>query len=89
MQCAKLRILNVYGCCELKALPSMKNLVSLEELYASGCVKLKTNPELEHCTKFRVLFVNRLCELEELPSMETLVFLEEFYTKESVKLKSL
>ena len=51
VQWEKLRILNVYGCCELKALPSMKNLVSLEELYASGCVKLKNILGLEHCTK--------------------------------------
>lgn len=49
------RNLNVSDCSELKGLPSRETLVSLEELCAEGCVKLKNirGLELAACNKGR------------------------------------
>jgi hypothetical protein len=49
----KLRSLDVSGCSELEELPSMETLVSLEELRADGCVKLKSIRGLAQATKLR------------------------------------
>ena len=56
----------------------METLESLEEFYASGCVKLKRIRGLEQWAKLRILNVNGCSGLEALPSMERLI-LEEFY----------
>jgi Leucine-rich repeat (LRR) protein len=53
-------------CRSLERLPSIKTLLSLEELRASDCVKLKSIPDLAHLTKLRLLNVKGCHALEEL-----------------------
>nr|ADE76366.1 unknown [Picea sitchensis] len=65
----------------------METLVSLEDLYAEGCVKLKCIRGLEQATKLQRLDVGGCSELDELPSMETLVSLECLWAEGCVKLK--
>ena len=52
---AKLRKLDVRRFREVEYLPSIEKLVYLEELWAYGCVKLKSIRGLEHATKLRLL----------------------------------
>lgn len=65
----------------------METLVSLEELWEEGCVKLKNIQGLASLTKIWLLFVGGCSELEELSSMETLVCLEELWGNGCVELK--
>lgn len=66
----KLKFLDVSGCYELEELPNMETLVSLEYLWAEGCVKVKRIRGLEHLTKLKRLRlptpVGGCTELQEL-----------------------
>ena len=41
MQCTKLRVLDVDGCCELEDLESLEDYICLEKFNASACPKLQ------------------------------------------------
>jgi hypothetical protein len=67
----------------------MELLVSVEGLWASLCVHLKSMGGLVQGTELRHPSGSGSSELEELPSMESLTSLEEFHTDSCVKLKSI
>jgi hypothetical protein len=60
----------------VEELPIIETLVSLEELEASGCVKLRNIRGLAQLTKLRTLDVCECSELEELVGVEHLRSLE-------------
>jgi len=74
-------------CRGLERLPSIKTLLSLEELRASDCVKLKSIPDLAQLTKLRLLNVKGCLALEELDDVEHCKSLVELNTIECPNLK--
>ena len=60
-------------------LHKMETMLSMEEFYADGCVKLNKIRGLEQCTELGVFNVAWCSELEELPRMETLESMKEIY----------
>lgn len=65
------RNLNVSDCSELKGLPSRETLVSLEELWAEGCVKLKNIRGLE-LAALQQSFRSKCQDLEKLVYLKAL-----------------
>jgi len=53
-------------CKNLQGLPSMKSLISLEQLNASFFTKLKSIPDVVHLTKLQLLDVYGCNALEDL-----------------------
>ena len=60
-------MMNISGCIELEELPSIEKLLSLQELCAFDCVKLKSIQGLGQLTKLQTLNLNGCMELEKLP----------------------
>jgi len=83
----KLQILNISGCKSLVELPIIETLVSLEKLWAFGCVKLKSIRGLASLKKLQILNVNGCLEIEELPGVEHLRRLEKLDASRCPKLQ--
>lgn len=83
----KLQMLNIGGCKSLEELPIIETLVSLEKLWASGCVKLKSIRGLASLTKLQILNVSGCLEIEELPGVEHLRRLEKLDASQCPKLQ--
>ena len=91
-QFAKLRVLYVRKCYELEELPNMEALISMEEFYGYGCVKLKSIKSIRglwQLTSLRVLNVGRCLELEEVEDVEQCTWLEELDVSGCPKLQCL
>lgn len=71
---AKIQMLHIWQCKEVEELAGIETLVSLEQLWASGCVKLKSIRGLAPLAKLQSLDVSQCSELEELENVEHCVF---------------
>jgi len=74
---------------ELEELSTIETLISLKELSARGCVKLKKIRGLDLAKNLQMLDVTRCVELEEISSTETLVSLKWLCAGGCVKLKNI
>lgn len=77
---AKLQILTIKWCSELKELSSIETLVSLEALDVQDCGKLERVERLAGLTKLRRLDIVDCPNLKELSGVEHLVSLKRFDT---------
>eukprot|EP01018_Ginkgo_biloba_P027374 Gb_06365 [translate_table: standard] len=84
----KLRRLDISNCEMLEELPSLEEVVSLEEPRASWCFKLKTIRGLQQLVKLLKVDVRECRDLEELLGFEHLASLEELHADGCWKLKT-
>lgn len=84
---AKLQRLDISGCQQVRELPSLEKLTSLEESRACECKQLKSIRGLAQLAKLRLLDVKKCCEMKELAGIQSLRSLEKFHYSSCPKLQ--